>query len=203
MNKLLGLKHKWKLLFFSLLSINIGIIVIICLLLFLPSATVEFPEQQDIENVAGAEFTVQSSKQNVGELVNGYLDKLLKDNDGKYTVHLDEDVELTGVVKAFQIEIPFSIRLEPIVQENGDLILRQKEISLGLLHLPNEQVLRYLKNNLPTPEWVTIDPNKEDIYMAITQMEVKSNFKVKVQQFDLENDDISFRIKVPNETLGL
>ncbi|MDF1507500.1 YpmS family protein [Robertmurraya sp. DFI.2.37] len=39
--------------------------------------------------------------------------------------------------------------------------------------------------------------------MGVTQMEVKSKFKVKVQSFDLKNDQITFRIKVPNKTLGL
>ncbi|WP_226036216.1 YpmS family protein [Aquibacillus saliphilus] len=197
-------KHNWKIFFLSLLGINVTIFIVLLLLIFLPtSKTEELPEKEYIEEDAGAEFTVHSSKQNLSELVNGYVDKLLKDKSDMYSVQLEDDVQLIGSIEVFETDIPVSIRLEPIVQENGDLILKQKEISLGLLHLPNKKILEYLKSNIPTPEWVVINPKEENIYVAITQMEIKSNFKVRVQQFDLENDRISFRIKVPNKTLGL
>ncbi|MRH44052.1 DUF2140 family protein [Aquibacillus halophilus] len=196
-------KYNWKLFFFSLLGINAAIFVTLLVLIYIPSLTEDIPEKEFIEEEAGAEFTVHSSKQNLSELVNGYVDKLLKDDSDQYSVQLEEDVQLIGSIKVFDTDVPFSIRLEPIVQENGDIILNQKEISLGLLHLPNRKILEYVKKSIPTPEWVIINPKEENIYIAITQMEIKSNFKVRVQQFDLENDRISFRIKVPNKTLGL
>nr|WP_309145444.1 DUF2140 family protein [Robertmurraya sp. DFI.2.37] len=59
------------------------------------------------------------------------------------------------------------------------------------------------EKKLETPNWVNIDPSSQSIYIGVTQMEVKSKFKVKVQSFDLKNDQITFRIKVPNKTLGL
>jgi uncharacterized protein YpmS len=74
---------------------------------------------------------------------------------------------------------------------------------LGLLQLPEKKILQYVKKELKIPEWVEIDPKNQQIYIGVTQMEVKSNFKVKVQSFDLKNDHITFRIKVPNKTLGL
>ncbi|MCT2538220.1 YpmS family protein [Aquibacillus koreensis] len=196
---------QWKLLFLTLLGLNICVFISLLLLIFFPTSSDEIiPEKEYIEEEPGAEFTVQSSKQNLNELVNGYVDKLLKDDDGnKYSVILDEDVQLIGSIKAFNTDVPISIRLEPIVQDNGDLILKQKEISLGLLQLPNERVLSYLKKSLPTPEWVTINPKEENIYVEVTKMEMKSNFRVRVQQFNLADDKISFRIKVPNKTLGL
>ena len=197
-------KINWKIACLSLIGINLIVITSILLLIFVPtSSTTELPSKEFIEEEEGAEFTVYSSKSNLSELVNGYMNKLLKSNSDKFSVQLDEAVIINGAVEAFQTEVPITIRMEPIVQENGDIILQQNEISLGLLRLPNRKVLEYLDSNIPTPEWVTINPKEENIYIAITQMDIKSNFKVRVQQFDLANDQISFRIKVPNETLGL
>jgi uncharacterized protein YpmS len=127
----------------------------------------------------------------------------MKDKDDKYTVKLDEHVQLLGSIEAFQTDLPISITLEPSVQENGDLVLYASDMSLGLLALPEKKILEYVKKELKTPEWVEIDPKNQRIYIGVTQMEVKSNFKVKVQSFDLKNDHITFRIKVPNKTLGL
>lgn len=204
MEKHQGFKQNWKLWFFVLLGLNALVIITLAFLVLAPtSSNEEIPKKEFIEDEEGAEFTVHSSKSNLSELINGYVDKLLKDKGENYSVHLDEDVLLNGSIEAFQTKIPIAIRLEPIVQENGDLVLKQKEISLGLLNLPNKKVLQYLKKSISTPEWVIINPKEENIYIAVTQMDVKSNFKVKVQQFDLANDELSFRIKVPNKTLGL
>ncbi|MDZ5472435.1 DUF2140 family protein [Bacillus sp. 31A1R] len=56
-----------------------------------------------------------------------------------------------------------------------------------------------MKKELKTPEFVAIDSKNQFIYIGVTQMEVKSNFKVKVQSFDLKNDHIPFKIKVPTK----
>ena len=108
-----------------------------------------------------------------------------------------------GSVEAFSTEVPVSISFEPIVQDNGDIILQANSMSLGLLRLPEDRILQYVSSRVELPDWITINPKEEHIYVALTQMELKSNFRVKAQQIDLENDIISFRIKVPNKTLGL
>ncbi|WP_245830986.1 YpmS family protein [Sediminibacillus massiliensis] len=203
MNKENRIRNKWKLLFFSLLGINIVILLILLFLIFIPSWTTSNMDWEDIEQQPGAEFTIHSSKENLSELVNAYIDEMFKDNEGNYQVSLEEEVKITGTLKAFSTDIPFTIRMDPIVQENGDLVLKQKDISLGLLYLPNRKVLEYLNKSYPTPDWVVVNPEEETIYIAVTQIDIKSNFKVRAEKFDLPNDDISFRLKVPNETLGL
>ncbi len=110
---------------------------------------------------------------------------------------------MMGTVEAFSTEVPVNISFEPIVQENGDIILQSTGMSLGLLRLPQDRILQYVSSRVETPEWITINPKEEQIYIAITQMELRSNFHIRAQQIDLVNDNISFRIKVPNDTLGL
>ncbi|MGG0716611.1 YpmS family protein [Robertmurraya massiliosenegalensis] len=197
-------KPTWKQLFIGLAGANGILLILFFVLLLWPVSESEVPEKAFIEEEPGAEFTVNSSKQNLNELVNEYVDKFMKDQDDKYTVDFGgENVRLLGSIDAFHTEIPISITLDPLVQENGDLVLYTSEMSLGLLQLPEKKILEYVKKELETPDWVNIDPSSQSIYIGVTQMEVKSNFKVKVQSFDLKNDQITFRIKVPNKTLGL
>ena len=53
------------------------------------------------------------------------------------------------------------------------------------------------------PEWVTVQPEEESIYVAISEMDIKSNFQVAIQSFDLEANNLAFNIKVPYKTLGI
>ncbi|WP_277678660.1 YpmS family protein [Gracilibacillus dipsosauri] len=193
----------WKKLFISLAILN-GIIVLLLIVFILwPVPNASYPSKEYIEEDPGAEFTIQSSKENLTELVNAYIDKLLKDKNDKYAVSFDDQVHLMGAIEAFSTEVPVSITFDPKVQDNGDIILKASEMSLGLLRLPKDKILKYVNERVYTPDWVTIHPKEESIYLALTKMELKSNFRVRAQQFDLENDRITFRFKVPNETLGL
>lgn len=196
-------KLSWKQLFLGIVGVNVCFGLFFFIFLLWPVSDTEIPRKEFIEVEPGAEFTISSSKQNLDELVNEYVDNFMKDNEDKYTVKIDENVQLLGSIEAFQTDIPISITLEPLVQENGDLVLYASDMSLGLLGLPEKKILEYVKKELETPEWVEIDPKNQLIYIGVTQMEVKSNFKVKVQSFDLKNDHITFQIKVPNKTLGL
>ncbi|MEK3988630.1 MULTISPECIES: YpmS family protein [Robertmurraya] len=196
-------KPSWKQLFLGIVGANVCFVLFFFIFLLWPVSDTEISKEELLEEEPGAEFTISSSKQNLDELVNQYVDNYMKDKDDKYTVKFDENVQLLGSIEAFQTDIPISITLEPSVQENGDLVLYASDMSLGLLGLPEKKILEYVKKELDTPEWVNIDPKNQLIYIGVTQMEVKSNFKVKVQSFDLKNDHITFKIKVPNKTLGL
>ncbi len=56
---------------------------------------------------------------------------------------------------------------------------------------------------LPMPEWVTIDPDSQEIYVAVTDMNLQGNFDVAVQHMDLEANNITMKLVVPYETLGI
>src|SRR5699024_11014378 len=96
-----------------------------------------------------------------------------------------------------------SIHLEPLVQDNGDIVLKQRSISVGLLELPNKKIMEYIKKYLTMPDWVTVNPAEEEIYVAISDMDIKSNFRVSVEHLDLEANNIAIKIFIPYKTLGL
>ncbi|MFT9848815.1 YpmS family protein [Aneurinibacillus sp. REN35] len=194
-------ENNWKRWFLVLLGINLFILIGMIWLIFAPASQSDLPNMENTKQNE-AEFTVSSTKQNVNQLISSYLATLPKNKALHYSLTLKDDVELQGAVFAFNRKIPLTATFEPLVQENGDLILRQKSLALGKLELPNKAVLAYVRDNYPMPEWVKVDPVKEDIYVAVTKMETKSNFKIKAKQIDLARDQLVFTFTVPNDALN-
>src|SRR5699024_2643998 len=81
--------------------------------------------------------------------------------------------------------------------------LKQKSISIGLLELPNKKIMEYMEQYLPMPEWVIVNPQEEEIYVAVTDMDIKSNFEVSVEHIDLQTNHLAFKIRIPYETLAI
>src|SRR5699024_3393115 len=160
-------KHKpanWKKRFIILITINIVLIVLFAMFVYSPIPKTELEESsQEYKSENSSEFIVRTTKQNVNNLVNAYIDKLLANSK----------------------------------QDKVELVLEQKSISVGKLKLPNKKIMQYLKKYLPVPEWVIIQPDKESVYVKVSEMNIKSNFEVGVQRFDLDDNVIAFRIKVP------
>src|SRR5699024_11465546 len=130
-------------------------------LIFWPVSETETPTPSEDNTQRSSEFTVRTSKQNVNELVNAYIETLLDDSDHQYSISLDKDVELIGELPVFSSTVPVSVHLEPVVQDNGDVILKQESISIGKLALPHNKIMESLKKYLPMPEWVTVEPKNE------------------------------------------
>lgn len=194
---------KWKRLFYILAVTNIVIIIALVALIFWPVAKVHLPSADYEEGAQSTEFTVRTTKENLNELVNAYIDKLLKNSKHQYSISFDEDVHLEGELPVFSTTVPLSVHLDPEVQPNGDVVLKQKSISVGLLELPNKKIMEYIKKYLPMPSWVTVDPGEEEIYVAVTEMDIRSNFDVKLEQIDLEQNNLAFKIRIPYSSLGI
>ncbi|GGF20763.1 hypothetical protein GCM10010954_19380 [Halobacillus andaensis] len=201
MLKRMFLKNRWKTSFFILAIINVAIIAWILSLVFLPSSYTLVNvdrEKQDSE----AEFTVVSTKENLEQLANEYLSEISTQTVFDYSISLDRNVTLAGNIRAFEQTIPIKVELNPVVQENGDLVLEQERISLGQLPLPNKKVMEFVAENYQFPEWVTVNPNDENIYVAVTQMETESNIDIEVDRFNLNSNQLAFKISFPERSFS-
>lgn len=194
---------KWKKLFLGLLILNILTLTAILTLIFWPVKPKVINYQEHIISKDSSEFVVRTTKKNLNELVNAYIEKLTEGTRHSYRISLEDDVHLLGELPVFSTTVPLSVHLVPFVQENGDVILKQKSISVGLLQLPNKKIMEYMEKFLPMPKWVTIDAKEEEIYVAVTDMDIKSNFKVAVESLDIEANNLAFRINIPYKTLGI
>ncbi|MBM7692539.1 uncharacterized protein YpmS [Peribacillus deserti] len=190
-------KDKWKILFFLLLSFVILTLASLLILVNLP-----VKDNKDIKNINRDEiagFNIQTNKEDLNVLINRYLNQEGFKGSINYDVLLKDDVELYGTLPAFGNDLELKLTFEPKALKNGDLLLKQKSISVGQMKLPVSYVLNIVNNRFKTPEWVIIQPNDKLIYVSLQNMELDSGLQVKAKKFDLKHDDISFRLMVPPE----
>lgn len=190
---------KWKMSFLGLLALNIVVIGLLIIPMLMPAGENKntYESENKFNAVSGVELDVLTNKIELTRLINSYLKKESKNQPLEYKVLLDEDVLLIGTIQAFNKEIDLEMRFEPFATPNGDLLLEQKSISLGQISIPVSFVLTYIKENYALPEWVNINPKDRTVYVSLTNMKLKSDVKVRVNTFNLDNDDISFKLEVP------
>ena len=190
------MKNKWKIGFLVLLGINLLFAVIILSLVMFPS---EGPQTSKLTGSIGdhVSFHVKSNKNDLNKLINHYLQEEAADSPIDYRVLLGEEVELYGTLPFFSEELNMKLTFKPSALENGDLVLKQKSMTIGNLHLPISYVLNFISENYKIPKGVDIRPKDKQIYVNMQQLKVKSDIKLKADKFDLKKDDIAFTILVP------
>jgi uncharacterized protein YpmS len=190
------MKNKWKIGFLLLLGINLLFAIIVITMLMVPSSSTENSKWKGRvgEQVS---FHVKTNKQDLNKLINYYLKEEAADSPIGYRVILGDEVELYGTLPFFSQELNMKLTFEPEALKNGDLVLKQKSMSIGSLHLPISYVLKFISENYKLPMGVDIRQNDNLIYINMQQLKLKSDIKIKANKFDLKKDDIAFTILVP------
>lgn len=190
------MKNLWKSLFFILLSVNI--IIVAWLYYYLTSTEETKPIENNNSSTDAVPFVIQTNKADLNRIIDRYLKE---ESNGviDYHITLDKYVNLSGVLPVFNQTIDMKVAFEPQALENGDLILKEKAISIGKLKLPPATVLKFVKDRYQFPDWVTIQPDKERVYVDLQKMKLKSDLQVMVNEFDLNEDRIVFTLLVPLE----
>ncbi|MCJ8006602.1 YpmS family protein [Lederbergia wuyishanensis] len=189
-------KNIWKLLFIALLSFNILVLLGIGILFFLAGDQEPAPETT-VSTANMSEFLIRTQKQDLNELINHYIEKEGLDGPIHYRVLLTDEVELYGEVQVFSESMFLKMTFEPIALENGDLILKQKSLSLGDVKLPVTYILKFISDAYKLPDWVIIQPNDKQIYVSLQQMKLKSGIQVRIEEFNLVDDRIAMKMFVP------
>ncbi|NWQ42170.1 YpmS family protein [Bacillus sp. EB106-08-02-XG196] len=191
------MKNKWKTGFFLIVGLNLFIVIILLSLIMVPAD--EKGKIQSVPDDSSVSFQVKSNKADLNVLINQYIKKEAADSPIDYSVQLQDEVELYGTLKFFSQEVDLKLTFVPEALDNGDLVLKQKSISVGSLPLPVSYVLKFIKDNYKLPKGVDILPNDKMIHVHMQQLKLKSDVKIKANKFDLVKDDIAFTIVVPVE----
>lgn len=192
------IKNFWKPAFWVLLMLNILVIAWLAFILFSPADQQKVPEPQ-LDDKKFAEFSIQANKADLNKLVNHYIEKEGLNGPIHYDVFLTDVVELYGKVEVFSQSINLKMTFEPEALDNGDLILQQKDVYLGDAKLPVSYILKFIRDGYKLPSWVQIKPGKQQVYIALQEMRLNNGIQVRVEDFDLENDQIALRMLVPSD----
>jgi uncharacterized protein YpmS len=191
-------KHHWKRLFFLLLGINVAILlflsVFLAIMLKSPSEETKIPNHNAVQG--DVFFQIKTNKQDLNRVIKHYVEEEFS-SVFDYEVLLTDEVELYGTLPVFSSDVDLKLTFEPHALENGDLELQQKNISIGKLNLPVPLVLKFVQSSYSLPDWVMIQPNEEKVYVSLQNMKLKSNSKVRVDEFNLKNDQITFSLQIP------
>ncbi|WP_079509455.1 YpmS family protein [Mesobacillus jeotgali] len=189
-------KNKWKIGFFILLGLMTAAVLVIWILISLPAeeSKLEPDRTSEVDDVA---FHVSTNKRDLNRVINHYLEEEVKNSQFDYQVLLTDEVELYGTLPIFSQELELRLTFEPQALKNGDLILKQRSISVGRLNLPVSTVLKFVRDSYHLPEAVNIQPKEERVYVSMQRLKLKSDIKVQVNEFDLKKDNIKFTLLVP------
>ena len=198
MREIFNKKNKWMLLFFGLLAINL-----ITAFILIYRITIPIKDEESLNKLKSnneqVEIPFTSNKEDLNRIINYYIEEESEDSPIKYEVLLKDNLELYGTMTAFGRNVELKVLFDPVTLKNGDMLLKHESIQIGGMSLPATFVLSYINEKYKMPDWVTIRPEEKNIYLALSQMDLKSGITVKAKAFDLKNDEIELSLLVPVE----
>lgn len=190
--------NKWKFAFFALAGTVLFAILLVVFLATRPVDGVNLAESsKDESEVKGNVLVVQTTTKELESISKKYL------KDAGSPLPLDftigDDIQLKSTLKVFYTEIPISMNFDPIVDEKGNIILKQTGMNVGLLNIPPETTMKIMRDTVEFPSWITVNPNKAEIYIDLSRINIASGSRIKAKELDLPKDKILLEIIVPGE----
>lgn len=188
----------WKWAFAILLGLVLGFIVFVWVQVTTPSsdqkqiATQTTQKQRQYANV-----NVVLNKEQLSAAVNYYLQQNQKKGAIKYRFVLDRSAILMGTTKILGKDVSFTLYATPRLDDSGNLELKTKSVAIGSLNAPPSFVLGYIKNNYDLGKWAKINASKATITLDLNQLTKKQGIKIQGEKFDLNQDDLQFKVAFP------
>ncbi|EAD5764157.1 DUF2140 family protein [Listeria innocua] len=189
-------RNYWKWICLTLISLLILLAGWLYVTVFVLSPQEE-PTPSLISNKPNIEFQTSTTKSDLNQLISSYIEDFSKEQDIGYKVFVANNVNFTAEAKIFGEPVELRLKFSPKVVDNGNIELSLTEMSVGALPLPVSYVMNYVNKNYKFPEWVTVLPKKEKIYLSLDKLKLKGDTKVRADTLNLKKDDISFTLLVP------
>lgn len=188
--------NKWKIAFFSLAGVVVVAIIGVLVLVSGATASAPLPEDTAATEDGYNTLVLNTTKDNFEGIANTYIQQAVK---GVLPVELEmgNDVLLRSEVEVFSYPLPLAMHFDPIVRDDGNLILKQSSMELGNLNIPPSTVLKLLKNSVELPEWMVVRPKEEEIFIDLQGLPISGNVQVKAKEVNLEQDEIILEVLIP------
>lgn len=187
--------NKWKVAFLMLATIVLITIVVFAYLFFSPTENVNIAnEESDVVN--SSVLRVQTTTNEFEAIAKKYLAEAIKDSPIDVQLEVDEQIYLFSDLIVFGITLPIQMDFDPIV-DNGNIRMKQTKVHIGKLNIPPSTVLKLVKDSVSFPSWIIVNPDKEEIYVDLSRLNIANGNRVRAKEINLENDEILLEIIVP------
>jgi len=192
--------NKWKVAFFALAGTVLFAILLVVFLATRPVDGVNVAKSSAGESESkGNVLVVQTTTKELESISKKYLKDAAKGSPLPLDFTIGDDIQLRSTLTVFYTEIPISMNFDPIVDDKGNIILKQTGMNVGLLNIPPETTMKIMRDSVEFPSWITVNPNKAEIYIDLSRINIASGSRVRAKELDLPKDKILLEIIVPGE----
>lgn len=132
--------------------------------------------------------TFSTNREQLNQTITNYLKEYQTEEFSYQLFITSQQVVFEGSYQVFGVTIPLYIYFQPSKMEDGSILLRITEISVGSLSLPKTEVLAYLQKNYKLPAFVKIDSEQAQVQVQLTELKNKFGLYGKANTIDLYND---------------
>lgn len=186
----------WRTSFIILLAVNLLALIAFIFYVTIPAKDYISYEAEKRTFAEGNTLTVRTSKADFEGIANTYIQDAMKDQPIPLTLSVNDDVALSTELEVFSMTLPILLKFEPYVQDDGNLLLEQKSVNIGMLDIPPESALKLLRDSVTLPEFMEVDPGSEEILLRLSDIPLDDGISVRAEAFNLEEDDIRLRVTI-------
>ena len=190
--------NKWKIGFFLLTGLIAAGISAVIIFVSSSNESVPLPDM-NVLNVTDNILTVNATKENLEGIANTYIRKAMKGEPIPVTMKVEDEVLLHSEMTMFSYTVPVVMHFDPVVREDGNLILKLTKIEIGILDVPPATVLKVLKDSVKLPPWMVVRPKEEELFINLSEIPVSGNLQVRAKTFNLAQDEIILEIIIPKD----
>jgi len=192
--------NPWKWAFIGLVSLLlIGVIYLVVTIqpVSVNEPNTEAPATADDELVLQASMNREDTEQ----LMNIYLQEEVGEDFNNYEINLTEQLEVHGNVTFVGLDIPFSLYMDPYVQDNGNIQLRGDAVELAGVSLPVSAVMSLIGNQVDWPSFIAINSDEQVMMINLNELSDLYGFGVAMTRLDLQEDVLELNLSVDSATL--
>ncbi|HEM4697815.1 TPA: YpmS family protein [Streptococcus suis] len=176
----------WKWLFLAQLALLIGCGIVLYTRIQTDREDLTKLVQTSTEDTKVGTFS--TNREQLNQTLTNYLKEYQTEEFSYQLFVTSQQVVFEGSYQIFGVTIPLYIYFQPSKMEDGSILLRITEISVGSLSLPKAEVLAYLQKNYKLPAFVKIDSEQAQVQVQLTELKNKFGMYGKANTIDLYND---------------
>lgn len=187
----------WMVAFFVLLGVVVGSGIVVANRVLEPREVLTSNSAKLVERDGSPVVTIESTKQQVNELIAFYLQDYSEKSGLDYTFTLENQALLNGQFKVLGMPVNFYLYFDPYVMENGNVQLKAKSLSIGTLGVPIKEVMKLVKRSYKLPSWIEIKPSDGTVLIRLDQFRMQNGLFIKAEKIDLVDDKIKASLYLP------